>query len=257
MGSSTLKILGLFLFLVIVISITTFGLLNKTPSVTGGAGMSKEDVQAVVKDFIQNNPEAILKSVNDFQQKSQQQQDASAQKTVTDNRDALENDPSSPVAGNPKGDVTIVEFFDYSCGYCKKVMPAVIKIAEEDKNIKLVFKEFPILGPNSVLASQAALAVHIISPDKYLQFHKALMEGHTSSKESILKIATDMGLKADEISAKMDSPEVQAILAKDKELAGKVGIRGTPAFTINGEFIPGAIDYDTFKEKVKAARAAK
>ncbi len=257
MGSSTLKILGLFLFLVIVISITTFGLLNKTPSVTGGAGMSKEDVQAVVKDFIQDNPEAILKSVNDFQQKSQQQQDASAQKTVTDNRDALENDPSSPVAGNPKGDVTIVEFFDYSCGYCKKVMPAVIKIIEEDKNIRLVFKEFPILGPNSVLASQAALAVHIISPDKYLQFHKALMEGHASSKDAILKVATDMGLKADEISAKMDSPEVQAILAKDKELAGKVGIRGTPAFTINGEFIPGAIDYDTFKEKVKAARAAK
>jgi protein-disulfide isomerase len=253
MGSSNLKIIGLFIIFVAITVLTTFGLLKDFKS-ADSSSMTKDEVQAIVKDYIQANPEAIIKSLTEYQQKAQKNQDAEAQKNVISKKDELENDATTPVAGNPKGDVTIVEFFDYSCGYCKKVFPYLTELLKEDPNVKLVLKEFPILGPNSLLASQAALAVNIINPAKYVDFHNALMKERVSGKDAILKIAGDLGLDTAAISAKMDSPEVAAIIEKNRKLAGDIGVHGTPAFVINGEFIPGAIEYDEMKQRVKAAR---
>jgi protein-disulfide isomerase len=251
MRSSNLKIIGLFLLFAIITSLTTFGLLKDLKSSTG---TSKEEVQAIVKEYIEANPELIIKTLTEYQQNAQKNQDVEAQKTVLAKKDELENDPTSPIAGNPKGDVAIVEFFDYSCGYCKKVHPYIAELLKEDPNVKLVFKEFPILGPNSLLASQAAIAVSIIDPSKYVEFHNALMNDRVSSKDEILKIASGLGLDTAAISTKMDSEEVTAIIEKNRKLASEIGIHGTPAFIINGDFVPGAIEYEEMKQHIKAAR---
>ncbi|MCE3232447.1 MAG: bdbD 1 [Rickettsiaceae bacterium] len=211
MTSSTLKIVGLFLLLVVIIVFSVFGLLKGTVS---SGGLNKEEVEKIVSDYISTNPELIIKSLTQYQQQAQDKQDLESQKSITEKKNELENDASSPVAGNPKGDVVIVEFFDYSCGYCKKVLPSISELLKEDKNIKVIFKEFPILGPNSLLASQAAIAVYQLAPEKYFDYYSAAMKEHISGKDSILKITTN-------------------------------------------EFIPGAIDLDEFKARIKAAREKK
>ncbi len=239
--------------MIVAISLTTFGLLKNF----GSGGASTSQIEKVVADYIKEHPEEILKSVSDYQQKSQADSDAAAQKTVSEKTSELENDKSSPIAGNPKGDVTIVQFFDYSCGYCKRVMPEISSLIEEDKNLKVVFKEFPILGPNSLLASHASLAVNMVAPEKYFEFHKALTKATVSGKDSVLKIASDLGIDKDKVSAKMDSDEVKKEIEKNAELARSIGVRGTPAFVIGGTFVPGAIGKDDFKKLIAESRSKK
>lgn len=255
MGSSTLKIVGFFIAFIALISLTTFSLFNSNDA--GANGLSKSDVEAIVKEYIENNPEVIIDSLNNYQRKAESDRHNDSQSAAKENKELLENDPTSPVAGNVNGDVTIVEFFDYSCGYCKKVQPDVIKLLEEDKNLKVVFKEFPILGNNSTIAAKAAIATHLIQPDKYIDIHNELMEKRISGQEAVLNAAAALGIDKAKLSEKMESDEVQQIIDKNRELAGIVGVRGTPAFTINGQFIPGAIGYNQFKEIIAQARRDK
>jgi protein-disulfide isomerase len=253
MSSSTLKIVGLFVAFITIIALSTFGLLKSSSS----GGVTKDEVQEIVKEYIKSHPDEIITSLTEHQQKSQENQDAEAQKNIETRKSALENDSNSPVIGNPKGDVTIVEFFDYLCGYCKKVTPHLNQLVKEDPNLRVIFKEFPILSPVSQLAAQASLSVYKLTPEKYFDFHNALMNAHPTNKESILKVAGDLGLKTDEISKKMDSPEIAAMIDANRKLASEIGVRGTPAFTIGGKFIPGAIELDQFKALIKEAREKK
>ncbi len=253
MNSSLLKIVGMFLLLLLVIALTSFGLLKDF----GKGGASKTEIEKIVAEYIQNNPQAILDSVNKHQQNSAEAEEKKAQITIKDKLAEIENNPSSPIAGNAKGDVVIVEFFDYSCGYCKKVLPTITKLIEEDKNVKFVFKELPILGPNSELAAKAALAVYAIAPEKYFAFHKKLMGERVYGQENLNASATELGIDAAAMAKKMNSPEIEKIIAADRELATNVGIRGTPAFIVGGELVPGAIDYDAFKTLIAKARAKK
>lgn len=256
MNSSLLKIVGLFLGLLVVIGLTSFSVFKDFGSDNGS--IDKNEVEKIIAQYIQNNPQAILDSVTKYQQRSVEEAEQKAQSNVLEKREDLENDPASPVAGNPKGDVVIVEFFDYSCGYCKKVMPTFVKLLEEDKNIKAVFKELPILGPNSELSARAAISVYMIAPDKYFEFHKKLMgSGRISGQGSINVLAKALGIDTKTLEEKMKSKEVESAIAKDKALASEIGIHGTPAFIIDGNLVPGAIDLDTFKTMVANARAKK
>lgn len=248
---STLKIIGLFLMTVLIISAVTFGLLQGSSS---ASARSVEEIEGIVKNYIIENPEIIIQALTEHQLRTEKQEQANSREAIMANRDALENDPDTPFMGSETPDVTIVEFFDYSCGYCKKVRPYLAQLLKEDKNLKIAFKEFPILGANSTLASQAAIAVNMIDSSKYFAFHNELMKKRVSSRDGILKIVTEVGLDKDAVARKMSSPEVEAVIQKNRQLASKLGIRGTPAFTINGEFVPGAIDYDGFKSYIKSAR---
>ena len=254
MNSSLLKIVGMFLLLLLVIGATSFGLVK---DFSGGGKINKDDVEKIVAEYIQKNPQAILESVNKYQQNAAADEEKKAQGNIKEKLSEIENDLASPVAGNPKGDVVVVEFFDYSCGYCKKVLPAVTKLLEEDKNIKFVFKEFPILGPNSELGARAALAVYAIAPDKYFEFHKKLMGGHVTGQDSINAVAKELGIDVAAMEKKMKSAEVDKTIVNDRVLASTIGIRGTPAFIIGGQLIPGAAEYDTFKDLVAKARMKK
>lgn len=253
MKLSELKTPGLVLVLIIAVSlVTTFSVLKGS-----GGSINKSEVEKIVAEYIENNPQAILDSVSKYQRNKSEQEDKKAQEQIQSKLKDIENDKNSPIAGNPKGDVVIVEFFDYSCGYCKKVLPSVTKIVEEDKNVKVVFKEFPILGPNSELASKAALAVNAIAPGKYFEFHKKLLEARINGQDSINAIAKELGINVKDMEAKMNSPEVMAIIVNDRALASSIGVRGTPAFIVGGTFVPGAIDYDAMKNLVAEARKKK
>jgi len=131
----------------------------------------KAAVEALIRRYILENPEVIIESVQRFERRKQEAERAHQRAVLASLRDDIENSPTSPVTGNPEGDVTVVEFFDYRCGYCKRVLPAIQELLRTDTGVRYVFKEFPILGPDSVIAARAAVAAWNIDPEKYVAFH--------------------------------------------------------------------------------------
>jgi protein-disulfide isomerase len=235
-----------------------------TLALTGGplsaaeelSAAQQERIEAVVRDYILKNPEILIESLRRYEDKHRQASEEDAKKAIAANRDALEKNPTSPVAGNPQGDVTIVEFFDYRCGYCKKALLAVQELLKTDKNVRMVFKEFPILGPDSVIAARTALAVWKIAPAKYLPFHLALMESRGElSEERVLEIAKKVGLDVEKLEAAKADPVIDATIERNHELARTLQINGTPAFVVAGRLVPGALDGKSLREMVVTARA--
>ncbi len=222
--------------------------------VATGDAMTKSDVEQIVRDFILNNPDVIVESLNSFQEqqrRDQQAKSAAGAKQVIDQLDSI----NAPIAGNPDGDVTVVEFFDYNCGFCKRALPTVLDLIKQDQNVKFVFLELPILSPSSEQVAKAATAVHLIDESKYLDYHTALMEFRGQKNEKLLlDKAEELGLNRDEVKEKMNSAEVNTVLSQVKQLASQAGVRGTPAFIIGEELIPGAVDINTLKAAVNRAR---
>ncbi|MBI4537564.1 MAG: DsbA family protein [candidate division NC10 bacterium] len=215
--------------------------------------MTKEAVEQIIHRYLLDHPEVIMESVRQFQERQRADERKRASATIATRQDDLLRDSASPVAGNPQGDVTVVEFFDYRCGYCKRVAPVLRQLMAEDPNVRVVFKEFPILSPESTLAAKAALAAH--AQGKYLPFHDALMTSNSAlSMPDILKIAAQLQLDTGKLQADMNKPEIQAALQKNHALAQAMGITGTPAFIIGPELVPGAIELPVFKELIAKAR---
>lgn len=214
----------------------------------------KSEIEALVRDYILQNPQIILESVAIMQAREEAQKSAAAKQALIDNRAALERDPADPVLGNPDGDVTIVEFFDYQCGYCKTMMKPLFDLVEEDGNIRLVLKEFPILGPASETAALASLAAE--RQGKYEAFHTALLglRGRLST-EAIWQVALETGLDIDALKSDMADPALQQQIRKSYELAQALEIQGTPAFAIGNQVIPGAVSKEQLAELVAEVRA--
>ncbi|MBP2230722.1 protein-disulfide isomerase [Azospirillum agricola] len=211
-------------------------------------------IETVVRDYLMKNPEIILQAVEALQQREKLAEAERAKKALADNQKALTRNPADPVAGNPQGDVTVVEFFDYQCGYCKAVQADTERLIKDDPKLRFVFKELPILGPASVIASKAALAAR--AQGKYLEFHNALMAQRGQLDEDVvLRLAKSVGLDTDRLKKDMESREVLSVIAANQALAEQLGIRGTPGFVFGDELVPGAIKLDDMKRLVAAARA--
>jgi protein-disulfide isomerase len=177
---------------------------------------------------------------------------AARSKIVAFKKDLLE-DPNAPVLGNPAGDVTLVEFFDYRCPYCRQVEPWLQALIKEDHGVRLVQKEFPILGPASVYAAKVALVAWKLG--KHAQFHDALMAKQGNIDEAvILEIAQSVGLDVAKVKVDMNSEEVVSEVQRSTEVARALGLSGTPAFIMGSELVPGATDLATFKSMVDDAR---
>ena len=175
---------------------------------------------------------------------------------IAENREALYDDADSHVAGNPHGDVTVVEFSITAAPYCRRSLEAVRTILIEDANVRVVFKEFPVLGPDSLVASRAAIGAQRQDPEKYFAFHAALMGARgVLDKAAVLQIAAEVGLDAERLGAAMDSPEIAAIIERNYSLAGALGVSGTPTFFIGDVVVPGAIDVDSFRALIAEVRA--
>lgn len=215
-----------------------------------------EAVRKVVRDYIMEHPEIIGDAIEALREKQRLAAEAEAKKTLTERKADLYNDPDSPSVGNQKGDVTIVEFMDYRCGYCKSVHDGLLEAVKADGKVRLVYKDFPILGPDSVLAARAALAAR--EQNKYEELHNALIKFRGPlNEQAILKLATDTGLNAEQLKKDMADPKVENTLRKNFELARALDLSGTPAFIIGDRLIPGAADQATIKQLIDQARKPK
>lgn len=214
----------------------------------------REAIEAVVEDYILDHPEIVYRALQVLQERQQAAEAERAELALTSHRDMLERDPNSPVGGNADGDVTVVEFFDYRCPYCKRVAPDVERLLAEDPDVRLVYKEWPILGPESVFAARAALAAR--EQDQYPAFHEQVMALEEVTEASVMAVAGDLGLDLEQLREDMASPEVEAHIQQSMQLAQALGINGTPAFVIGDRVVPGATSYDTLSGLVDAARSA-
>lgn len=216
----------------------------------------KVQVEQIVHDYLLAHPEVIAEAVQALQDKSEAEEAKAAADALVKHKDELFASKTSPAGGNLKGDVTMVEFFDYQCGYCKHTQPEMDAAIKKDGKVRIVYKEFPILGPASVIAAKAALAANM--QGKYDTVHAALMAATGKlDKDRILSIAKDAGADTDRLAKDMESPAVQKEIDANLALADALNIHGTPGFVIGNTLVPGAIGADAFKDLFAKARSAK
>jgi protein-disulfide isomerase len=212
-----------------------------------------EAIEAIVRDYLLRHPELLLELMDKLDKQREDESRDRVQATLRERRDELFNDPDSVVLGGAGGDVTIIEFFDYRCPYCKQMAEPVTKLLKEDRKLRLVLKEFPILGPDSVIASRAAIAAR--AQGKYVELHDALMAAKgTLDEATVLQIAGKTGLDTRRLKTDMASPQVERIIERNKALAQALQINGTPSFVIGTTIIPGAIEPETLKRMIAELR---
>ena len=211
------------------------------------------DFDKQVRAYLLANPETILDAVKRLEARQQDSEKSELTATIASASDEIFNDPASPVGGNPEGDVSLVEFFDYNCSYCRKATPILTELEAGDPGLRIVFKEFPILGPGSEFAARAALASR--KQNKYLAFHKAMM-GHTGSidENSVFEIAAGQGLDIELLKKDMEDPLIGQAIANNLALAAKLRITGTPGFIAGKEIVRGLAPLRSMKELIARAR---
>nr|WP_321252391.1 DsbA family protein [uncultured Ruegeria sp.] len=217
----------------------------------------KAEFGTQVREYLLQNPEVILEAINILEQRNAAAEAAADQELVAANAEELFNDGYSWVGGNPDGDITLVEFMDYRCGYCRRAVPEVDALLEEDGNIRLIIKEFPILGEASMISSRFAVATkHVAGADAYKQVHDALLEFTGEPNEVTLRRLSDgLGLETDDIIAAMDSDAVSKEIAQTRELAQRMRISGTPSFVLGTELLRGYLPADQMQQIADGVRA--
>jgi protein-disulfide isomerase len=218
------------------------------------------EIEKIVKEYLISHPE-ILEEVSAELSKRQAAAEAEKhQAAVKDNAELIFNSPRGVVLNNQKGDVNFVEFFDYNCGYCKHAMADMLNLMKSDPKLRVVLKEFPVLGPGSVEAAQVAIAVRMQDPSgkKYLDFHQKLLGSRgQADKARALSAAKEAGLDMARIEKDMVSPEVKATLEENFKIAEAMGLNGTPSYVIGNQVVVGAIGRDGLAKKISEARCGK
>jgi protein-disulfide isomerase len=211
---------------------------------------------AAIERYIRSHPEVIEQSLQTLEAKREAEQRERQKVAIKTKQNELLHDPASPVSGNPKGEITLVEFYDYRCGFCKRAASAVTELQKVDPRVRVVYKDFPILGEPSELAAKAALASQ--AQGKHKAFHEALLASDGDmTKNKILKIATAIGLNPKRLEADMTNPKWQAVIVKNRALAQELGIAGTPGFIVGNELVPGALDLNGLRELIARAGQGK
>jgi protein-disulfide isomerase len=221
----------------------------------GSGGLEQAGLEKSVRDYLTKNPEILVEMTTELDKRQAAEQEKQQQKTIGDNADEIFRSPVAHVAGNPDGDVSVVEFFDYNCGYCRRALPDVVKLVKDDGKVRLVLKELPIFGEDSEAASKYALAAD--KQGKYFEMHQKLFsEPGNADKDKALRIAKELGLDIDQLEKDAQSDDIKKSLAEAKELAQKLNLQGTPLYLIGDRVLPGAPDdlYDQLKANVAEVR---
>lgn len=226
---------------------------SNTGKETKSVAVPPQDLtDAAIERYIRTHPEVIVQSLQAMDAKREAEQKERQKVALATKQQELLHDPASPVSGNPKGEITLVEFYDYRCGFCKKAASAVTELQKVDSRVRVVYKDFPILGEPSELAAKAALASQ--AQGKHQAFHEALLASHADmTKEAILKIAVNVGLDAKRLEADMANPKWQTVIQKNRALAHELGLSGTPGFIVGNELVPGWLDLNGLKELIARA----
>ena len=213
----------------------------------------KELIEKVVREYLLKNPTIIRDAMQALQAQEEKEKQERAANSMKELRSDIYSDPDSPVVGNPKGDVTIVVFFDYNCGYCKKSLPELQTLLSKDQSLRVVYKEFPILGPQSLIAARAALAAN--RQGHYQAFNRALFDADGAGEGTLKGVSDSLKLNYSKLQQDMADPKVNEEIERNMKLAAALDINGTPAYIIGDLLIPGAIDIDSLAKLVSSERA--
>lgn len=218
------------------------------------------DIEKIMHNYLLAHPEVLQEAMSELEKRQQAADAIKARALVKTHAQALFNSPDEVVLGNPKGNVNFVEFFDYNCPYCKHAMGDMLTLMKDDSKLRVVLKEFPVLGPGSVEAAKVAIAVRMQDKTgkKYLEFHTKLLgeRGHVDGTRA-LAVAKEIGLDMDRVQKDIKSPEVEKTLKQDFSLAEALGLNGTPSYVIGDNVIVGAVGLQGLQEKINTARCGK
>lgn len=231
-----------------------FAVAQKETASEAPASVTPDQINQAISQYLKDHPDEVVAALQAAQAQAEQQKQVAATQALSDSHAEIFNNAADPVIGNPAGDVTVVEFFDYRCPYCKRVTDSLVSLIQSDDKVRIVFKEFPILGPESVVAAKLALAAH--KQGKYREVHEAFM-AHKGSfeKDALIELAASVGADPAKLAADMEDPAIIAQFQANDALAAKLGITGTPGFIFGRTLVPGAISLDDMKKLVAEARA--
>lgn len=219
------------------------------------AGPDAKAIEKIIRDYLLKNPKIVAEAMEAYQRELAAKEEAALRRTIAERRKEIRHDPDSVVGGNVSGDVTVVEFFDYRCGVCKRVQPIVNRLIKRDGKIRFVYKEWPILGAQSVYASRAAIASRKQGDDKYLKFHDRMMSARRAlTPANVMSMATRSGIDTARLKRDMRSPDIDRIIQRNYKLAQSLKLNGTPSFLIGDTLLHGARDADTMLHLVREAR---
>jgi protein-disulfide isomerase len=230
-----------------------------TPALAQGfSDTQRGEIERIIKDYLLKHPEVLQEAIGELEKRQQAAEAEKGKVAVKQNAELLFSSPRQVTIGNLSGDVTMVEFFDYNCGYCKRALADMMNLMKGDSKLRVVLKEFPVLGPGSVEAAQVATAVRMQdrTGKKYLEFHQKLLNTRgQADKARALAVAKEIGLDMARLEKDMASEEVRASLQESMVLADKLGLNGTPSYVIGPNVVVGAVGYDALKDKIEQARA--
>ena len=247
-------------FLRCTIAAGAFVFLGLAPALAQVSASQRSDFERIIREYLISHPEVLQEAMAELEKRAAEAETAKHQAAVKEYSKEIFNSPRQVVLGNPKGDVTMVEFFDYNCGYCKRAMADMLVLLKNDANLKVVLKEFPVLGPGSVEAAKVAAAVHLQDKTgkKYLEFHQKLLGGRgQADKAHALAAAKESGLDVSRIEKDMESADVKAMLDESFKIAEALGLNGTPSYVIGKDVVIGAVGLDALKEKINSNRCGK
>lgn len=222
--------------------------------------VQRGEIEVIVRNYLLAHPEVLEEAMAELSKRQTAAEAEKHQASVARNAEAIFNSPRGVTVGSKDGDVTMVEFFDYNCGYCKRAMVDMMALMKSDPKLKVVLKEFPVLGPGSVEAAQVAVAVRMQDPSgkKYLDFHQKLLSGKgQADKARAMAAAKEAGLDMGRLEKDLASPEVRATLEENFKLAEEMGMNGTPSYVIGKQVVIGAVGVDSLREKIGVARCGK
>ena len=215
----------------------------------------KSEIEGLIDRYLYENPHVIVKAIQNLQRQEDKKRHRQAAQNLARHRQQLIDSPASPFVGKRNASITVVEFFDYRCLYCKRMLPAIERLLREDADVRYVFKEHPILSSESRIAASAALAAWNTDSDRYYNLHRGLMGARSKlTRDRIFEIAHKAGYDVVRLQDAMQAPEVESEILANARLAQQVGITGTPGFIIGERIVQGAINYDTIKKIIAAAR---
>ncbi|MBB3770325.1 protein-disulfide isomerase [Angulomicrobium tetraedrale] len=215
----------------------------------------RKEFETVIRDYLLKNPEVIQEAIGELQKRQAAVEAGQRQQALAGLKPQIFDSAHAVTIGNPKGDITLVEFFDYNCGYCKHALADMQKLVQNDPKLRVVLKEFPVLGPGSVEAAQVAVAVRLLAPDKYYAFHQKLLgDRGQANKAKALAVASDLGIDTAAIEAKLTDPEINATLQESLKLADALGIDGTPSYVVGDTVIVGAVGHDQIRKALDSVR---
>ncbi len=221
-------------------------------SISAADELDEKVIKELALEAILENPGIVMQAVEILKQREAAQKEKTADQAIQSNWDGLQNDPNAPVLGNPNGDITVVEFFDYNCGYCKRAAPIISKLLEADSNIRLVYREWPILSEGSRFAARASLAAQ--KQGRYKEFHFKLMSLNRATEESVLKAAQEFGYDIEKLQADMADPKIDQHIETSNRLSGALGFTGTPSFVVGTQAIPGLVSYEDLTQVIADER---